>query len=137
MFPNIKMPKRQSLHQRFDRDCGVVVFAAIAGIPYEEICQDLPEAHLGTVSVTGWQAWLTQRGFEVLKQDGCPDNIVPCAHLVALVENGDDCHWIYRDEEGNVHDPDPAFGAMPADDPRMRELLFYELRITTLSVLKR
>ena len=134
VFPNFKLPKPQMLRQRFDRDCGAVVFARLAGVSYEELCNDLPEAHLGTVSVDGWMAWLAQRGFKVVKQQGCPDGIVPCAHLVAPVDHRDYCHWVYRDSDGDIHDPSPTCAAMPADDPRMRNLSLYECKVLTLSV---
>ena|ERR1017187_7184737 len=132
---SFKLPKPQTLFQRCERDCGVVVFAKIAGVSYEEVCNDLPEAHLGTVSVDGWTGWLEQKGFKVLKQEGCPDNIVPCAHLVAPIDDRRYCHWIYRDAEGDIHDPAPSFAAMPADDPRMRNLSCYECKVLTISVV--
>jgi hypothetical protein len=130
------MPKPQRLRQRFDRDCGVAVFAAIAGVPYEQVCHDLPEAHEGAVSVDGWISWLEKRGFTVLRQNGCAASVVPCAHLVAVINSSEHCHWVYRDDEGDVHDPSSVFAAMPADHPTMKELSCYEYKVLTLSASK-
>lgn len=128
---DFKLPKPQRLRQQFERDCGVCVFAELAGASRGELLQDLPEAHLG-VSVEGWTEWLAKKkGQVVLRQQGCPDDIVPCAHLVGLSDTV--FHWIYRDSDGDIHDPSPAFAAMPADDPRMKSIL-YPLKVLTLSV---
>ena len=43
-------------------------------------------------------------------------------------------HWVYRDEEGDVLDPNPVNQFMPADDPRMKQLDIYSEKILTLSV---
>jgi hypothetical protein len=127
-----KLPKPQRLCQRFERDCGVCVFAELAGVSREEILRDLPQAHLGTVSVDAWTEWLEKKGWAVLRQQECPDDIVPCAHLVG--RSNTDFHWIFRDAEGDVHDPSPVFTAMPADDPRMKSITFYPLKVLTLSI---
>jgi hypothetical protein len=60
---NFKMPKAQCHFQRAERDCGVVVFAALTGVAYEDILRDLPDAHLGTITLDGWHSWLLERGF--------------------------------------------------------------------------
>ena len=134
--PNFKLPKPQRHFQRVERDCGVAVFAALAGVQYEEVLNDLPDAHLGTVTVNGWKRWLEGKGFTVTRQDGCPIDMVPCAHLVAPVNDIRYCHWIYRDEDGDVHDPSPVSAAMRADDPRMRELRGYQCKVLTISVTR-
>lgn len=127
--------KPQMFHQTSEpRDCGVFVFAALAGVSEDEIRRDLPEAHLGEVSVDGWISWLEEKGFTVLPRRGCPDDIVPCAHLVALNELRDGAHWIYRDREGDVHDPNSAQRYVQADDPRMKSLSFYSEKVLTISV---
>ena len=137
MAPNseVKLPKPQKLHQKHDRDCGVCVFAALADITEHDLLVDLPDAHFGTVSVNGWKEWLQSKGFTVTQNDGCPDEIVPCAHLVAHVLYSEkDAHWVYRDRDGDVHDPSPVALYMPADDPRMKNLSCYSHNILTLSV---
>jgi len=128
-------PKLQALHQKFERDCGVSVFARLAGISEDQLRAELPDAHLGKVSVDEWQAWLETKGFLVTRRKGCPDDMVPCAHLVAhALFTIEDAHWVYRDEEGDVLDPNPVNMFMPADDPRMRRLDLYSEKILTLSV---
>lgn len=130
-----KLPKPQSLHQKHERDCGVCVFAALAAVSEEEILADLPDANLGTVSVDGWQEWLESKGFTVTKREGCRADIVPCAHLVAnVLHSQEDGHWVFRDEDGDIHDPSPVTMYMPADDERMRSLEMYTMKILTLSV---
>jgi hypothetical protein len=131
---NFKIPKEQGLCQRADRDCGVTVFAVLAGISYEDVLKDLPDADLGKVRVADWIAWLERRGHTVLRQEGCPAGIVPCAHLVASADHRDACHCIYWDRDGDIHDPSPVCRAMPADDERMRQLSIYPHKIPTLSV---
>jgi hypothetical protein len=133
---NLKLPKPQRLFQRYDHDCGVVVFAELAGVSYEDVLADLPDAYLGTVSVDGWTAWLDGKGFTVLRQQECPQEILPCAHLVSPVPDDKYCHWVYRDSAGDVHDPSGTFRAMPADDPFMRNLSYYDFKLLTVSVTK-
>lgn len=128
-----KPMKPQKLHQKHDRDCSVPVFAALTGLTEEEVLADLPNAALGLVTVDEWCEWLESKGFEVNKRDGCPDDIIPCAHLVAhVLEKADDPHWVFRDEDGDVHDP--AEGYVPANDERMRTLAFYSIKRLTLTV---
>lgn len=136
VFPNpLKLPKPQKLGQKSERDCGVCVFAALAGVSEEELLSDIPDAHLGTVSVNGWIDWLQTKGFAVSRHEGCPTDVVPSAHLVAHVMYSEkDAHWVYRDEDGDVHDPSPVAMYMYADDARMKELSFYSMKILTLSV---
>ena len=131
-----KFPKPQMLRQRTDRDCSVPVFAALARVSEAELCRELPAAPEQRISVNGWMTWLSEKGLDPLKRDGCPADIVPCAHLVGPVQprGPKDFHWIYRDENGDVHDPDRSFEAMPADDPRMRELTVYATKVLTISV---
>jgi len=133
------LPKPQKLRQTSERDCAVPVFAALAGVSEDEVCRDLPNASLGEVSVDQWKGWLEKRGFRVLKVDGCPTEVVPCAHLVGSDEPRDerDFHWVYRDVNANVHDPDPAFKWITADDPRMKNLSFYPRKVLTLLVSPR
>ncbi len=83
-----KLPKPQRLHQKQDRDCGVSVFAALAGVSEEELLAEVPGADRGTVTVNGWCAWLERKGFTVTKRKGCPAEIFPCAHLVAKRATG-------------------------------------------------
>lgn len=133
-----KLPKPQMLHQKHDRDCGVCVFAALAAISEEELLADLPNACLGTVTVDGWHEWLESKGFTVTRREGCPADIVPCAHLVAhALYTKEDAHWVFRDEAGDVHDPSPGSMHMEAADPRMRELSMFSMKILTLSVVAR
>lgn len=133
------LPKTQSLLQRHERDCGLVVFSALAGVSREDLCTDLPDAPLGLVSVDRWEAWLQSKGFEVLRRDGCPEDVVPCAHLVGPDNPGanHDSHWVYRDADGDIHDPSPVFQAMAADDPRIRNLSHYGMKLLTISLAKR
>ena len=132
-----KFPKAQLLHQKHDRDCGVCVFAKLAGMSEAELLTDLPWAQLGEVSVDDWCRWLQEKGFSVSKREGCPDDGVSCAHLVAHQMNSErDAHWVYRDQEGDVHDPSPVSAYFPADDSRMRDLSFYSMKILTLSILR-
>lgn len=131
-----KRPTFQRLRQKHERDCGVCVFAELADVSYENVCEDLPGAHLGSIAVDGWTAWLTQRGFTVSTHKGCPSNFVPCVHLVAVVDDQRLCHWIYRDVNGYAHDPSQAMQAMLANDPKMTELAMYQMHILTLSVVK-
>ena len=131
---NFKMPKAQQHFQKTERDCGVAVFAALTGVGYDEILKDLPEAHLGTVTVDGWKRWLEGKGFVVTHRDKCPADIVPCAHLVAPADDTRYCHWVYRDADGDIHDPSAASAAMPADDPWMKELRAYECKVLTISL---
>jgi hypothetical protein len=96
----------------------------------------MPHAALGQVSVLEWMDWLEAQGLAALKRDGCPSDVVPCAHLVASHPPRDHTHfhWIYRDADGDVHDPSPVFEAMPADDPRMKDLSSYHQQVLTISV---
>jgi hypothetical protein len=114
----------------------VPVFASLAGVSDDELLRDLPHAALGEVSVPEWISWLEKKDFEVLMRDGCPADIVPCAHLVALSPPRDvrGYHWVYRDADGDVHDPAPGFEAMPANDPRMKVLSLYAVKVLTISV---
>jgi len=134
-----KLPKEQRLAQKAEHDCGVVVFAELADVPEEDLRRDLPEAHLGRVTVQGWIECLEGRGFHVYKYNGCPTDVVPCAHLVGPEQSYDltQFHWVYRDADGDVHDPSPVSRAMPADDPRMRDLLLYGQRVLTISLTAR
>lgn len=102
---DLDLPKSQMLRRRLERDCGVIVFGKLAGVDYEDVCLDLPEAHLGTVTVDGWMNWLTNRGHDVVKHQGCPTDVMPCAHLVAPFDDRRYCHWVYRDADGDIHDP--------------------------------
>src|ERR1035441_356067 len=130
-----KLPKPQRLRQKHDRDCGVCVFAALAGVSEEEVLADLPDAYLGTGTVNGWRSWLESKGFTVSKHEECPADVVRCAHLVAnALYTKEDAHWVLRDEDGDVHDPSPVSMYMPADDERMRNLSIYAMKILTLSV---
>lgn len=130
------LPKSQKLRQQSDRDCSVPVFAALAGVSEDEVRRDLPNAPLGEVNVSQWEYWLQEKGLRVQRRDGCPTDMVPCAHLVAESPPRAirDFHWIYRDADGDVHDPSPVFAAMPADDPRMKDLSVYAQQELTLCV---
>jgi hypothetical protein len=124
------------LRQKTDRDCSVSVFAALTGIAEDNICRELPLAPEQGVSVDGWMAWLSQKGLNPLKREGCPDDIAPCAHLVGPISPQalTHFHWVYRDAEGDVHDPDPHNSAMADDDPRMRQLSIYGTKVLTISI---
>ena len=111
------------------------VFARLAGISEDQLRAELPDAQLGKVSVDEWQKWIEAKGFVVTRRDGCSDDAVPCAHLVSHGANTlEDFHWVYRDEEGDVLDPNPVNQFVPADDPRMKQLDVYSDKILTLSV---
>ncbi len=127
------------LSQNGDRDCSVPVFARLAGISENELLSELPQARLGEIDHRQWIDWLKDRKLSVEVHEGCPTDVVSCAHLVSLHEPRDraDFHWIYRDEEGDVHDPSPSFAAMPADDARMRALEPYLIKALTIVVLLR
>jgi hypothetical protein len=131
-----KFPKQQMLRQKTGHDCSVPVFSALTGIAEDEICRELPSAPEQGVTVDGWMDWLTANGREPLKRQGCPDDIVPCVHLVGPTSPRarTHFHWVYRDAEGDVHDPDPSVVAMAADDPRMRELSIYGTKMLTISI---
>jgi hypothetical protein len=125
----------QSLQQNRERDCGVCVFAKLVGITEEELLRELPDAYLGTVSVKDWEVWLESKGFAVTRRQECPDDVVPCAHLVGHgVHTREDAHWVYRDEDGDVLDPSPVNFYMPPNDPRMRRLDVYSEKILTLTI---
>jgi hypothetical protein len=129
-----KLPKPNKLHQKGTRDCGVCVFAELAGVSYEQVIQELPGADEGTVTVDGWIAWMKTKGINFEMREGCPADVVPCAHLVSnTMTSKDDFHWVLRDEDGDVHDPSPVAMYMPADDPRMRDLETYAFKKLTLS----
>jgi len=133
---NFKFPKQQRLRQDSERGCSVPVFANLASVSEGEVLRDLPAAALGAVSVSEWIKWLENKRFDVLSRDGCPADIVPCAHLVALHDPRDagDFHWIYRDSDGDVHDPFGDFGTIAADDPIMKNLSLYRRKVLTLSI---
>ena len=122
-----KLPKQQKLRQETERGCSVPVFAALAGVSEDEVRRDLPDAELGLVDVVRWESWLATKGFKIQERDGGPADIAPCVHLVAPHRPRDkyDFHWVYRDEEGDVHDPSPVYAALGADDPRMKSLSVY------------
>ena len=128
-------PKPQTLRQKHERDWGVCVFAKLTGITEVELLKELPDAYLRTVSVDDWEAWLERKGYAVTRRPGCPDNIIPCAHLVGHgVYTREDAHWVYRDEEADVLDPSPVNQYMPADDPRMKRLNGYSEKILTITI---
>jgi hypothetical protein len=131
-------PKPQALRQKHERDCGVCVFAKLTDTTEEELLKELPDAYLGAVSVNGWEAWLESKGYAVTRRQGCPDDIVPCAHLVGHgVYTREDAHWVYRDEEGDVLDPSPVNQYMWADDPRMKRLDGYSEKILTITIARK
>jgi hypothetical protein len=129
-----KLPKPQKLLQRQERDCGVVVFAELAGTSYEDVLTDLPGADLSPISVDAWERWIKSKGFLVQREQGCPESVLPCAHLVSPVDDNRFCHWVYRDTEGDVHDPSPRSIHFAADDPRMRNLSLYGFHLLTVSI---
>jgi hypothetical protein len=133
-----RFPKLQKLCQKTERGCSVPVFATLAAIPEDQVLQELPAAAEGMVRLDRWIAWLEEKGCDVLWRNGCETDILPCAHLVAHNPRGEsDFHWIYRDEDGDVHDPSPSSLAMSADDPRMRDLSLYNTKACTISVKSR
>ena len=131
-----KFPKQQYLRQETEKGCSVPVFAKLAGVSEYEVRRDLPQAALGRITHHQWKSWLENKNLHVLMREGCPADIVPCAHLVGPSHPRDerDFHWVYRDEDGDVHDPSPVAAAMPADHPEMRGLCLYDLKVLTLSV---
>jgi hypothetical protein len=133
-----RLPKLQRLCQRTERGCSVPVFAALAGIPEDQVLRELPGADEGKVRLDRWLAWLEEKGCKVLRRDGSETDILPCAHLVGQNPRDEsDFHWVYRDEDGDVHDPSPVSLAMPADHPWMRELSGYNTNVCTVSVTRR
>ena len=132
-----KLPKPQLLAQRGARDCSVSVFAQLSGTPEEQLRRELPSAVSGQISVDEWIVWLQGKGLDVVKRRGCPDDMVPCAHLVGnMPQSVEDFHWVFRDIDGNVHDPSPVFMYFPADDPRMKTLDFYSEQVLTITVTR-
>jgi hypothetical protein len=131
-----KFPKQQMLRQKTNHDCPVPVFSALTGILEDDICRELPLASEQGVTVDGWMDWLTKKGLGPLRRQGCPDDIVPCVHLVGPTnpQTPTHFHWVYRDAEGDVHDPHPSVAAMPADDPLMRELSICGTKVLTISI---
>jgi hypothetical protein len=121
----------QSLRQEGERDCSIPIFGKLAGVSREKILHELPEAVEGKVTVAQWEDWLRSKNLNVTRHDGSDEHYeLPCAHLVQPHSP----HWIYEDAHG-VLDPSPVFGAMPPDDPRMREwAATYGGRILTISV---
>lgn len=136
LLDDLKPPRPQRPYQIARRDCGVTVFAVLTGISKDKVRQDLPEARLGKLTVDEWIRWLREKGLSVLRRDGCPADIVPCAHLVASDNPRDyeDTHWVYRDSEGDVYDPSKVYAFWPANDSRIRDLSIYGQKIVTLSV---
>ena len=124
--------KPQTTRMKGDRDCSVWVFSQLTGLSEEEIITDLPGAPRGEVTVDEWCAWLKRRGYEYVRRTGCPGDIVPCAHLVANTPEATDAHWVFRDEHGDVYDP--GGGYVPANDDRMRNLIYWSEKRATISV---
>jgi len=114
----------------------VSVFAALAEITQEELKAEMTGAESGLVTVDQWLEWMKRRKPGVQKLQGCPTDLVNCAHLVSEhhPRGLDDFHWIYRDKEGDVHDPSPSYMYMPADDERMRCLQQYRHQELTIWV---
>jgi hypothetical protein len=133
---SVEFPKPQRLQQKAARDCSVPVFAELLRISEQQLCAELPLASEGKVSVDGWMTYLAEKGCEPEKRDDCRTDKLPCVHLVGpkTPRSREDFHWIYRDEDGDVHDPDPSFKAMPADDSRMRDLSVYGRTVLTISL---
>lgn len=125
------LPKPQMLRQKRERDCSVPVFAALTGMSEDQIRTEVPGADDGKVSVDGWRDWLQKKGFTVTQREGCPSDVMPCVHLVASARGA---HWVYRDQDGDVHDPSLDVLHMPADDERMRSLSTFRTKVLTLSV---
>lgn len=124
----------QRLRQVGERDCGVSVFAELAGVSWTEVLQDLPESANGKVGVEKWRDWLNSKGLDLVQNDGCDEYTLPCAHLVGNDPTSkEDFHWVYRDESG-VHDPSSVFAAMPSDHPWMLGLCSYNQKVLTISV---
>lgn len=92
----------QSLRQQGQWDCGVEVFGKLAGISREELLRELPEAANG-ITVSRWEQWLTEKGFQVKRLGRDEEYTLPCAHLIKRLPHH---HWIYEDGTG-IHDPDP------------------------------
>jgi hypothetical protein len=131
------LPVKNRLRQRGARDCGVCVFAELAGISYEQLLEELPGADYGTVTVDGWIAWLESKGRRVTKHEGCPADAGCCAHLVSnTFYSKEDVHWVYRDENGDVHDPSPVAEWVPANSELARTLETYSIKVLTLAVSK-
>jgi hypothetical protein len=130
-----RLPKAQRLFQLGERDCSISVFAALANVAESELINDLPGASRGEITVEGWEQWLRSRGLEPKRREGCPTDVLPCAHLVANSPRGiNDFHWVYRDELGDVHDPSPVSSSLTADHPHMRELKSYDTHHLTITV---
>jgi hypothetical protein len=128
----MKLFNCQSLRQEHERDCGVHVFAKLAGVSTGELLRELPEAING-VTVNTWEEWLRRKGLRVARYQPNEEYSLPCGHLVERAPNY--YHWLYRDEDG-VQDPDPSFQFMPPNDPRMLNLACYAGLILTISVAR-
>lgn len=136
-MPNSEWPTLQRLLQTSDRSCSVSVFASLACISEQEVEVDLPGAAHGEVSVEQWEQWLSSRGLRTQRLEGCPLEYVPCAHLVAnFPQNLRDFHWVYRDENGDVHDPSPTTLTLGANHPHMRQLKSYDTHQLTIAIIK-
>jgi|GEM_PF-5802754 len=98
----------QMLRQRGNMDCGVVVFARLADLTEEEILRDQPDAFNGITDIQ-WESLLISKGRKVTRYRLGEAYPLPCAHLVETSHGSGRYHWIYRAEDGGVHDPSPAF----------------------------
>ena len=132
------MPKMQRLYQDGERGCSVPVFAALAGVSTKDILSDFPFAAKGEISVIEWETWLENRGLNVLRRGGCQTDILPCVHLVANHPRGrEDYHWVFRDKDGDIHDPSPVTQCLGANDPHMRNLRSYNVKELTITAVRR
>ncbi len=127
--------KPQKLRQLSGRDCGVEVFSELAGSTRSELLNDLPSALDGTVRPDQWEEWLSSKGFTVTRHEGCEQYDLPCAHLVGNHPmSNSDFHWVYRDPDGDIHDPSPVLQIFCANDSKLRSLSFYDTKVLTISV---
>ena len=121
--------------QKTDRDCAVCVFAALSGLPYEEIAADLPEAVTTGISADMCQSYFERKGFRVLRYgEEDATYTFPCAHLVgAPIYTHDVCHWVLQPDPNNIFDPSPCNFFFP-NDARMLNFSVWGRRILTLTL---
>lgn len=93
-------------------DCGVVVFARLAGLTEEEIIRDVPDAFNG-ITHKQWEAYLISKGRQVTCYIAGVQYPLPAAHLVETSPGSSRYHWIYQAEDGGIYDPNPAFEFCP------------------------
>jgi hypothetical protein len=109
-------------------DCGVSVFAELAGLSRDEILNEMPEA-LNGLSADQAIAYLKRKGLPARNYPPNSSHPLPCAHLVL---SGGGYHWVYQAANGGIHDPSPVFEWTP---PRTITLsTHYSAKILTIAL---